>query len=177
MTSADVGALAAAFANGNENRLIEELRKVSSQRSRREARIALVARILEQTGSPKVRNAAALALADMRARDATEDLVRLLRRNDTKGYRGTLLYALEQLDAALPASLLVEIITEDAYESREEALSFIARGKFDRDQDPRRLQRRLTEALESADEERAHAINVALEFLSGDGPGEIRGAD
>lgn len=167
--STAVGVLEAAFDSRNESLLVEELRKVSSQRSRREARIALVARILEQTRSPRVRNAAALALADMRARDATDKLINFLKRDDTKGCRGTLLYALEQLDATLPVSLLVDIIMEDSYEAREEALNFIANGKFDCDEEPRRTRRRLVAVLASADEERSHAINAALEYLTSDG--------
>lgn len=90
--SAAAAALEAAFNSGNENLLVEELRKIGSQKSRREARIAAVTRILKQTGSPRVRNAAALALADMRARDAADKLIDVLKRDDTKGYRGTLLY-------------------------------------------------------------------------------------
>jgi hypothetical protein len=163
--STAIGVLEAAFDSENENLLVEELRKVSSQRSRREARIALVTRILEQTGSPRVRNAAALALADMRARGATNKLIDVLKRDDTKVYRGTLLYALEQLDATLPISLLVDIVMEDSYEAREEALYFIASGKFDCDEDPGHLRRKLVSALTSADEERSHAINSALKYL------------
>lgn len=167
-SSMAVSALNAAFESGNENLLVEELRKISSQKSRREGRIALVARILEQTGSPRVRNAAALALADMRAQNTADKIIRVLRREDTKGYRGTLLYALEQLDAILPISLLVALIIDDSYETREEALPFITNEKFDWDEDPGRIRRRLLAALPSAGEERSHAINAALKSLASD---------
>lgn len=159
-------AFEAALASGNESLLIEELRKASSQRSRRKARIALIGRILKQTDSPRVRNAAALALADMRAHSAEDVLIDALMRPDTKGYRGTLLYALGELDAALPISLLVDIIIEDSYEAQEEALNFIANGKFDRDEDPHQSRYRLIAALTSAGGERSHSIGAALKYLA-----------
>jgi hypothetical protein len=164
--STAAGALEAAFDSRDENLLVEELRKVSDQRSRREPRISLVARILEQTGSPRVRNAAALALADMRARNAIDKLIAVLRRDDIKGPRGTLLYALEQLNAALPIGLLIDIIMEYSCESREEALSFITNGKFDYDENPSRLRSKLISTLISTDKERFHAINSAPEYLA-----------
>lgn len=167
--SVAVSALEAAFESGNENLLVEELRNISSQRSRREGRITLVARILEQTGSPRVRNAAALALADMRARDAKNALIDVLKRPDTKGCRSTLLYALGELDATLPISLLVDIIIGDSYEAREEALNFIANRRFDRDEDPRQSRYRLIAAFTPAGEERSHSIGAALEYLAIDG--------
>src|SRR5271165_1062082 len=96
--------LEAAFLNGNEDRIIDELQKVSSLRTRRKARASIVTRILENTESPRVRNAAALALADMRMTNAKEKLIDVLRRPETRGARGTILYALEELDVNVPLS-------------------------------------------------------------------------
>lgn len=159
-------ALEAAFESGNEDFLVKELRKISSRRSRREARIAWTTRILEQAGSPRVRNAAALALADMQAHSAKDALIDVLKRPDTAGRRGALLYVLGALGAALPISILVDIVLGDSHESREETLSFIANEKFDCDEDLHRSKRKLTAALISADEERSHTINAALEYLA-----------
>jgi hypothetical protein len=161
-------ALEAAFASGNEDLLVEELRKVDSHKSRQEARITLVTRIPEQTASPRVRNAAALALADMRAQSAKDKLIDLLQRADTKGRRGTILYAIEQLDAIVPVSLLIDLVVEDVYEAQEEALNFMKRGQFECDKDQSQLRCKLKAALAFADEERSYTINTALEYLTGD---------
>src|SRR5437899_2296939 len=89
------GPLEAAFLSGNEDQLVEELRKVPSQKTRRRTGASKVVRILEQTSSPRVRNAAALALADLRMTSAKDKLIEVLRRAETKGHRGTILYALD----------------------------------------------------------------------------------
>src|SRR5437016_1414130 len=91
---------------GDEGRVVEDLRNLKNQRSSRQARADKAMQILEQTNSSRVRNAAALALADLRVRNAKYALINLLTRPDTKGSRGTLLYALEQLGAHLPLPIL-----------------------------------------------------------------------
>lgn len=154
--------LEGAFDGGNEDRLIEELRQIASRKSRRQPRIALAAQILAQTGSPRVRNAAALALADMRAREATDALIDALKNPETKGHRGTLLYALDQLDAALPISLLVDLTAEDSYEAREEALHLIANEKFEWDEDPRQILGKLLKGPTFSAEPPSRAI---VEFM------------
>lgn len=174
---ATASTLEAAFDSGDEDRLVEELRLIASRKSRRQPRIALAMQLLERTGSPRVRNAAALALADMRAPGAKDVLIEVLRRPETRGCRGTLLYAAGQLAAALPIGLLADLIAEDSYEAREEALHFLANEKFDWDEDPRQIRRKLRAALDSADAERSQAINAALEYLTGDGSVETRGAE
>jgi hypothetical protein len=49
---------------GDEGRLVAELRSLKSQRSRRAPRVAKGVEILEKTNSARVRNAAALVLAE-----------------------------------------------------------------------------------------------------------------
>jgi hypothetical protein len=78
---------AAALSAEDEGYLIEELRSLKSRRSPWRSRVAQAVQILEQTGSLRVRNAAALALADLRASDAKDPLIALVRRPDTKGSR------------------------------------------------------------------------------------------
>jgi HEAT repeat protein len=153
-----------AFLRGDEDQLVDELRKVSRQKPRR--RGGIVIRILEETNSPRVRNAAALALADMRMKRAKDKLIDVLKRPDTKGYRGTILYALDELGVNLPLSLLVDLLIQDTYEAREEALGFLGSGKIDCDEDLNRLRQKLRASLQSADEERSHAVNTALQYLS-----------
>ena len=152
--------LEAAERSGDEVRLAEELRKAKPDVA------PTVIGILERARSPRVRNAAALALADMRAANARDSLTDALRRAETRGHRGTILYALDELGAKLPLSLLADIIVEDPYEAREEALGFLASGRVDRDANPRQVKRTLRAALRGADEERSHAIGEALGYLS-----------
>jgi len=122
--------------------------------------------MLEQTRSPRVRNAAASALADLRAGGATDALINLLTRPDTAGSRGTLLYALELLGADVPLPDLAEIIAEGSYEAREEALGLIDRDRIECSLEDLALARATLEAAPvSADGERARAIRRGLEYL------------
>lgn len=151
---------------GDESPVIAELRGLKGQRSPREPRIAKAVEILKQANSARVRNAAALALADMRAQNAKEPLISLLTRPETKGARGTLLYALEQLRADVPIAILAEIIATESYEAREEALGFIVRGRIDSSMpDLARARGTLETARAEADSERAGAIRKALEHM------------
>jgi len=155
-----------AIPGGDEGRLIEELRHMKSRRSPRPARAARAIQILEQTRSQRVRNAAALALADLRAHNAKDALIDLLKRQDTKGSRGTLLYALQELGADLPLPVLAEMIADETYEAREEALNFLAKGRIEGSAEGfARARARLEAALLSADTERSQAIHRALDYL------------
>ena len=160
--------LEAAYHSGNEDRLVEELRKAPGDKSRRQRRTLILFKILKETKSPRVRNAAALALADMKMKNAKPQLVEILCRKDTKGNRGTLLYALEELNVDVPLSLLIEILLNDAYEAREEVLDLIEKERIEYDIDVNTAIRKLRRALRSADEERSHAIENALEMLKVD---------
>ena len=124
-------------------------------------------RILKQTSSHRVRNAAAIALADMRAQNAKNILIEMLTRSETKGSRGTLLYALEELRATVPLSILVDIVINDPYEASEEAVGLIADEKFIWSKfDLQRAKPKLRAALESANKQRSSAAHRALKYLS-----------
>lgn len=144
--------------------MIEELRNLKGQPSLRRSPAPKAVQILEQTSSSWVRNAAALAdLGDHTAKDA---LINLLTRPDTKGSRGTLLYGLEQLGADVPLSVLADIIADEPYEAREEALVLIARGRIG--SSPAEIahaQAKLEATGASADAERSQAIRRAIELL------------
>jgi HEAT repeat protein len=123
-------------------------------------------RILEHTNSARVRNAAALALVDLRAHDAKDALIDLLQRPGTRGARGTLLYALQQLGENVPLPILTEIIIDDSYEAREEALAFIISSHIECSAEEfARSRVRLEAAASSADTDRLNAIHRALEYL------------
>ena len=165
--SVDANRLGTAKSAGDETRLVEELRGLKSQRSPRQARVAKALQVLEQTNSSRVRNAAALALADLRALSAKDALVNLLTRPETTGSRGTLLYALEQLKADVPLPILAEIILDGSYEAREEALGLIAQHRIEcSDEEFKRARARLEAARVQADDERSQAIRRALEYLT-----------
>jgi hypothetical protein len=164
--SVDANDLGADRSAGNESRLVEELRGLKGQRSPRQSRVAKAMQILEQTHSSRVRNAAALALADLRAHSAKYALINLLTRPDTAGSRGTLLYALEQLGADVPLAILADIIADESYEAREEALGLIVRGRIESSTEEfARTRAKLEAAHDSADDERSQAIERALEYL------------
>jgi HEAT repeat protein len=125
------GLLEAAKLAGNEDKLVEALRHVESEKSRRQDRASQVLRILKETDPPRVRNAAAIALADMKVTTAKDELIKLLSRDDTKSSRGSLLYALEEMNAEIPPTVLADIIASAGYEAREEALRILERQKYD----------------------------------------------
>jgi hypothetical protein len=161
-----VDGLEAGLSAEDDGHLIEELRAMKSRRSTRQSRVARALQILEETSSARVRNAAALALADLRAPGVKDALICLLRRPQTKGSRGTLLYALGELAADVPISVLAEIIVAESYEAREEALDLIRRGRIEcSGEGLSNAQGTLEAALAAADEERSQAIRRALEHL------------
>jgi HEAT repeat protein len=163
---ADGDTIETALFAGDESRLIEELRNLKSQRTPRQARAAKAMQIFEKTNSSRVRNAAALALTDLRAPGAKEALIGLLMRPETKGSRGTLLYALGELRADVPLPALLEIVLDESYEAREEALDLIRRGRIECSAGEFAGARvRLQAALASADSDLSQAIYRALEYL------------
>jgi hypothetical protein len=123
---------------------------------------------LVATASNRVRNAAALALADMGGRDAGRMIVEVLRRPDIAKVSGTLLYALRELGASIPLSVIVGLIENGSYESRATALEFLKERQIER---PDRAElddarKRLTSFARDGDEsEGAEAAQVALEYL------------
>lgn len=154
--------------SGNDGRLVEELRKLRLAQPIRWELGDYVLQILGDTRSNRVRNAAAIAAADTNVPGARETLLGLLRRQDTIGSRGTLLYALEMLKATIPLEILVGIISDDNYESRESAGVFIRTGKYDSGNFTIAAARQyLKVALAGADQERTHSIKSALHYLSG----------
>jgi hypothetical protein len=151
---------------GDEGRLVQELRSLKTQRSPRALRAAKAMHALEHTNSSRVRNAAALALLDLHVGSAKDALISLLKRPDTKGSRGTLLYALEQLGVDVPLAVLAEIIVNESYEAREEALSFVVSNRIECSAEEFAHAKATLEAASTlADGERLEAIQRALNSL------------
>jgi HEAT repeat protein len=155
-----------ALSSNDDETAVEILRGIKRLRTPRAERVARAMRALDRTTSSRVRNAAALALADMRAKQATDSLIALLQHSETKHARGTLLYALEELDARVPLSILVDLMVNDSFEARQEALRFISKGRFSYDEAAlHKAVRRLRSLSRSPDHELAEAGRSALESL------------
>jgi DNA-binding protein HU-beta len=154
--------LEAAAASGDEDRLVGALRIVKSQGS---DEVDDVVRILRKTHSPRVRNAAAIALADMHPPNAANVLIEVLSKPETKNSRGTLLYALEEVSGKAPLNLLADIILFDTYEARQEALRFIASGNIKATQPELSKVLRIFESSSPKDDEQAAAISEAISTL------------
>jgi hypothetical protein len=150
----------------DEGSLVAELRSLKRQRSPRSARVARAMQLLEQPISSRVRNAAALALADLQAHSAKDKLIALLTRPETKGSRGSVLFALDELGADVPLPILAQIILDDSYEAREEALTLIVRNRVECSAEEFAHAKAALEAANaSADADSSHAIQRALKSL------------
>ncbi len=78
-----------------------------------------------------------------------------------------MLYSLEQLKVNVPLLILADVIVNDSYEAREEALAFIAGNHFECSADEfAGAKAKLETAAISADPERLQAIQRALGNLS-----------
>jgi hypothetical protein len=115
-----------------------------------------------------VRNAAAIALADLNAVEADRLLIDLIDRKETRGANGTLLYALREMNAYVPLSALLDLIAEDhSYEALEGTLDIIA-NNVDRykEEEKRGAVARLQPLLTSADEHISHAAKLAIKVIA-----------
>lgn len=158
--------LEAALFSGDENKIVNELRQIRSKKSSRLARVRQALDVLQRAKSPRVRNAAAIALADMKGIEATDVLVDMLRRQEIKNSRGTLLYALDQLGADIPVDVLIELILHDSYEARQEAVNLIEKGRAVwSDNVAPSATKKLESALSSDDEELRDAAGRVIEYV------------
>lgn len=110
-----------------------------------------VAEILQSTRSRRVRNTAAMALADSGLAEMSAPIVATLRDERVAGEAGTLLFALGELGGTLPLDVAARLIAKGSYEARAETLTFFELGRVDR-----------------SDEETVRTVKVALAALSTD---------
>lgn len=80
---------------------------------------------LESTDNHLLRNAIALALSDIGSSEAIEPLINMIRHPKTKGYRGTLLSALEPFDYSAHFEMLVDFLYEGNFEVSRKSLILI----------------------------------------------------
>lgn len=80
---------------------------------------------LESTDNHLLRNAIAIALSDIGNEEAVEPIIRMLKHPKTKGFRGTLLAALEPFDYSGHLDILVDSMCEGNFEVSRKSLLLI----------------------------------------------------
>jgi len=77
---------------------------------------------LRATEHYRLRNAAAIALADLGSKEGKDEIVSLLKDKITLDHRGSLLYALESYDCSDVIDLMVELACDENFEVSRQAL-------------------------------------------------------
>lgn len=126
-----------------------------------------VAEILQSTQSRRVRNTAALALADNGRAEMSEPIVATLRDERVAGEAGTRLFALGELGGILPLDVAVRLIAKGSFEARAETLTVFELGRVDRSdaETCRSAKAALTALSTDARTDIAEAAELALAFL------------
>lgn len=125
----------------------------------------LIAQILVATESDAVRDAAALALADLEAVDQMAALLSVLRREELVRRCGILLYALDERGGNRPVDIMVRIVGHCSYEGRAEALILARSGRIalpDIPMERDAARESFKQLALSPDEEIAEGANLAL---------------
>lgn len=81
--------------------------------------------LLRTTNDVTVRNAAALALSDLKHPPAFDVLVNLIKDERTRGSRGTLLYAIGAFDCSSILPILIDFVIDGNFEVSRQAFSLI----------------------------------------------------
>jgi len=81
--------------------------------------------LLQTTDSPNIRNAAAMALADMGDQRTLPFLISLISDPKTENYHGTLVHALQYFDCSGILSFLVDLVINGNFEVSHEAFQAI----------------------------------------------------
>lgn len=118
------------FDRYNDNAFASLLRGVASHSPESVFLKNLVSQILVSTTSAVVRDAAAIALVDLDAREEIGALLAVIHRPDVADHAGTLLFALDELGAAIPLELVVSLIERGSYEAKAEAVLLVQSGRL-----------------------------------------------
>jgi len=124
--------------------------------------------LARETRSPQIRNAAAIALADLGVDGADQLIIDLIKRKELRGANGTLLYALREMNAYVPLPVLIDIVTEDrTYEALEGVLDIIANNaaKYEAEEKAEAVFR-IKPLLTSADAHTSHTAKLAIKYLT-----------
>ena len=156
-----------AWLSGDEDALVSVLGGLKDCPPSRQAESDVV-EVLRTTASRRVRNAAALTLADLGASGMTSHIVDVLRDPKIPGEAGTLLFVLHELGAFLPLDVIPWLIAEGSYEARAETLMFVEEGRVEAADDQQKgdAKRMLTALASDNDEETAEAACLALTYFA-----------
>lgn len=159
--------LNSAIKSGDETAIVSALETISKAGNASPADTKKIKELVVDTKSNDVRNAAAIALADLHVEDAVDLIISLLKTRETYKHRSTLLYALEELNAHLPIDVLVSILRNDPYGAREQALDVLAADKtnYDRGETQKAISE-LSLLVGSDDDEKASAARKAIHILT-----------
>lgn len=136
--------------------------------SERADRVRQVTRLLTTTGSRKVRNAAAIALIDLDAKEATGLLLDTLARPEIGPEAGSLVYALDELGGAPSLAAILMLVEHGSYEARSGLVELIQAGRiapFDR-AEAIVASDHLFRLKATSDEETAEAASSALDAIA-----------
>ena len=95
--------------SGESGQIVDALRGIGPNDASEELEDHLLS-LLRGTQDPGIRNAAAVALADMRSKRAPAAIESLVLDPSTKGHRATLLYALEETGAPVSLRFIVDVL-------------------------------------------------------------------
>lgn len=118
-----------AIKSGSAEQIVAFLQAYSESAPTDSAMSREIVELLRTTPDPRIRNAAAIALADTDRKRAAEVILKLLEREEVRRNAGSLLFALEETGKKLPVSLVVAILRDGSFEAREECLMALEEGR------------------------------------------------
>lgn len=153
----------------DDDRLVHALKNPPAIEEAQKPELAdLITQILESARSNTVRNAAALLLTDLIGRDATDRIVNVIRQPGMPQSAGSLLFALNDVEAHLPLDLIADVIRQGSLEAQGEALTFLEDARVD-DFTASEFTRAETTLRDTADNAASNqtkeAASMALEYL------------
>jgi hypothetical protein len=151
------------LSTADEHKIVEQLKAVA--RGKRLPASIDPAKLVQETRSHRIRDAAALALLDLGYPGTAELLIPLIATSETTGHNGTLLYVLNELKAIVPLGKLIGILVSGKYEAREEALMLLERAQSD-DAELSRALIELDRLRQSEDEELSAVAAAAIDRLT-----------
>lgn len=168
----DDSALATVPAAGRaetEQQVVARLRRTAATTSATDGQRALreAETLLRTSASSRVRNAAALAIADMRHPDAPAILNEVAAQPQVAQTAGTLLYALSELEGPVALSTVLNVVRSGSYEARAELMIAIETGGVIAwaAQDGQDAKRELERLAGSDDSDAADAADLSLQLL------------
>lgn len=152
-----------------EAQLVDALRRAPNLASagQRPAAGTAIEALLRTSKSAKVRNAAALALVELRSPDASKAINSVLTRKDIALTGGTLLFALDELGAKVRPDAALNVLLHGSYEARAELLILLQKGLFEpfSETEGELAKHELRTLADGSDHEGSEAAEIALDLL------------